>query len=75
MTRRRTPVFAAAAAFSAKPPAAPPSFVTSHFAPMARSIAVFISSENGPCIARICAALTPASLQSTSESSSGSTRA
>ena len=75
ITSTFAPAFRAAATLAAKPPASPPSFVTSHLADTARSIASSISSENGPCIAKMCDGCTPASRQSASDASSGSTRA
>ena len=45
--------FLAAEAFSEKPPASPLSLVTSHLARIALSVAMFMSSLNGPCMAMI----------------------
>ena len=55
--------------------ALPEAFVTMYAAPVLRSMAALSSLENGPCIAKMCDGCTPASRQSASDASSGSTRA
>ena len=75
ITTRRAPAFLAADSFSSNPPGAPPSFVTRYCAPMLRSIAVFMASENGPCIAKMCEAGSPACAHASRDDCKGSTRA
>ena len=48
MTTSVAPAFLAARTFSLNPPASPESLVTMNEAPTCLSMAVFISSENGP---------------------------
>ena len=75
MMTAATPAWAAAASFSSKPPAAPEALVTRYFAPVARSMAAFISWENGPCMAKIWLGDSLASRHSSRDCSMGSTRA
>ena len=75
MTTRPAPDFRAADTLAGKPPASPPSLVTIHAASANRSVAKSISSEKGPCMAMIWAAVSPAARQASSEASIGSTRA
>ena len=75
MTSRVTPVFRAASAFSQKPPLLPVCLVTSTWALAAFSMAIFSSSEKGPCMAMVLAVGSPASRQAARLLSTGSTRA
>ena len=74
ITTHRAPACRAAATLSAKPPLSPEAFVTSHWARMAFSVATFISTEKGPCMAMICAGAKPAMAQASNEDAMGSTR-
>ena len=75
MTTGVTPHFRAASIFSLKPPMFPDILVTIYDAPVILSMASFISSVKGPCMAMILPELKPASSASLKESSRGRTLA
>ena len=74
MTTHRAPACRAASSLSAKPPLSPEAFVTSQLARIAFSVATFMSTEKGPCMAMMWAGAKPAAAQASSEAAIGSTR-
>ena len=74
MTTSCAPAARAAAAFSAKPPGAPPSLVTNQRAPYWCSSASFSAWVKGPCMAMMFRAGMPAAAQASRASWVGSTR-
>ena len=75
MTTSRAPAARAAAAFSAKPPGAPPSLVTNQRASYCFNSASFSAWVKGPCMAMMLRAGMPAAAQASRAAWVGSTRA